>query len=75
MDSELLREGRLLDIIDDQWREDRLPYEDIGVPQQELPEAEPDNGQGEETIREQEQKWLDLALDSMHEQQQAVNNS
>ncbi|KAE8583680.1 hypothetical protein XENTR_v10020624 [Xenopus tropicalis] len=32
MDSEVLRDGRILDLIDDAWREDKLPYEDVTIP-------------------------------------------
>lgn len=32
MDSEVLRDGRILDLIDDAWREDKLPYEDVAIP-------------------------------------------
>ena len=44
MDSEVQRDGRLMDIVDQAWREDELPNEDVAVPQMELPELEPDNG-------------------------------
>ena len=38
------------------------------VPQQsELPEAEQDNGGSTESVKEQEMKWTDLALQSLHE--------
>ncbi|KAK6168519.1 hypothetical protein SNE40_021032 [Patella caerulea] len=62
MDSELQRDGRLMDVIDEEWRKDTLPVEDILVPVMELPEAEPDNGPSLETRLEQEQKWTDLGL-------------
>lgn len=26
------RDGRILDLIDDAWREDKLPYEDVAIP-------------------------------------------
>lgn len=32
MDSEVLKDGRILDLIDDAWREDKLPYEDVAIP-------------------------------------------
>ncbi|XP_027862006.1 anaphase-promoting complex subunit 13 isoform X1 [Xiphophorus couchianus] len=32
MDSEIQRDGRVLDLTDDAWREDRLPYEDVSIP-------------------------------------------
>ena len=68
MDSEVMRDGRLMDIVDQKWREDKLPNEDVAVPQMELPELEPDNGHNNETLKEQEQKWTDLALGTLHEQ-------
>ena len=33
MDSEYVPDGRLLDIVDDAWRKDKLPHDDIAVPQ------------------------------------------
>ena len=65
MDSEVMRDGRLLDIVDDEWRWDRLPHDDITVPQVELPDVDIDNSM--ETIKEQEQKWADLALQNLNE--------
>ncbi len=68
MDSEVQRDGRMMDLVDQAWKDDKLPNEDISVPQMELPELEPDNGPSNETLREQEQKWADLALGNLHEQ-------
>uniref|UniRef100_A0A9J8APB7 Anaphase-promoting complex subunit 13 n=1 Tax=Cyprinus carpio carpio TaxID=630221 RepID=A0A9J8APB7_CYPCA len=56
MDSEVLRDGRVLDLTDDAWREDRLPYEDVTIPLSELPESEQDNGGSTESVKEQEMK-------------------
>ena len=71
MDSEVRRSGRLMDIVDEDWQTDRLPVEDIIVPQMELPELEPDNGTNvngnQETLREQEQKWTDLGVSTSHD--------
>lgn len=67
MDSDVTRNGRLIDIVDSKWREDKLPDEDIAVPLLELPDPEPDNSNINETLREQEQKWTDLALHRLHE--------
>lgn len=39
-DSEVRIDGQLLEMIDDEWREDKLPEEDVEVPQEELPETE-----------------------------------
>uniref|UniRef100_A0A672SR49 Anaphase-promoting complex subunit 13 n=1 Tax=Sinocyclocheilus grahami TaxID=75366 RepID=A0A672SR49_SINGR len=52
MDSEVQRDGRVLDLTDD----------DATIPLSELPEAEQDNGGSTESVKEQEMKWSDLAL-------------
>lgn len=61
MDSEVKRRV-LIDVVDSSWQLDKLPDEDIAVPQMELPELETDNGNTNETLREQEQKWTDMGL-------------
>lgn len=75
MDSEVMRDGHLMDIVDDKWRQDKLPDDDIAVPLLELPDPEPDNGNTNETLKEQEQKWSDLALGNMHEPPPQSNNT
>lgn len=75
MDSQITRDGRLMDLIDDKWREDQLPEEDIAVPQLELPEIEPENGPTTETLKEQEQKWADLGLSALHEHPPTTTSS
>ncbi|CAG2187452.1 APC13 [Mytilus edulis] len=75
MDSEVCRDGRLMDLVDEEWRKDKLPMEDINVPQMELPELEPDNGPTNETLTEQEQKWTDLGLSVLHEQPPTTTNN
>ena len=67
MDSDFVRDGRLIDIVDVAWMQDKLPDEDILVPQMELPEQDQDNNGTQESLREQEQKWNDLALHVVHE--------
>lgn len=74
MDSQVAVEGRLLDIVDAGWREDRLPSEDICVPPSELPDPEADNGDSHMTLKEQEQKWGDIALGVLSEQHQSFPN-
>ncbi|XP_038271935.2 anaphase-promoting complex subunit 13 isoform X1 [Dermochelys coriacea] len=74
MDSEVQRDGRILDLIDDAWREDRLPYEDVAIPLNELPEPEQDNGGTTESVKEQEMKWTDLALQYLHENVPSTGN-
>lgn len=66
-------EGRLLDIVDDAWKKDKLPEEDIAVPLSELPDPEADNGNNGESIREQENKWIDLALNQLAESNSTTN--
>lgn len=70
MDSQVTVDGRLLDIVDDAWRKDELPIEDITVPLDELPDPDADNGDTHLTVKEAEAKWNDLSLNLMSEQQQ-----
>jgi len=72
MDSELQREGRLILLVDKQWCEDikELPFEEIAVPVIELPDPEPDNGNPNETLKDLELKWNDLALNRILNNQQ-----
>lgn len=65
MDSQPLAEGRLLDIVDNKWREEVLPFDQILVPADKLPDPEADGGDSHLTLSEQEQKWSDLALSSL----------
>ena len=44
-----------------------MPEEDIEVPLSELPDPEADNGNTGESVREQENKWTDLALSQLAE--------
>ena len=53
---------------------DQLPEEDIAVPTSELPDPEADNGNTGESIREQENKWTDLALNQLAESNTAASN-
>ena len=74
MDSQVARDGRLMELVDEKWRDDKLPMEEVAVPQMELPEIEPDNGPTNETLKEQEQKWSDLALSALHDQPPTTSN-
>ena len=40
MDSEVGIDGCLIDIIDEDWVQDKLPMEDVEVPIEELPDTE-----------------------------------
>lgn len=58
-------DGLLLEIVDDEWRQDELPHDQILVPVEKLPDPEADNGDPHLTLNEQEQRWTDLALTSL----------
>ncbi|KOB67840.1 Uncharacterized protein OBRU01_19201, partial [Operophtera brumata] len=47
------RNGRLIDIVDDEWRAEQLPHEDILVPLEELPDPEADSADSHLTLKEQ----------------------
>jgi len=64
-DSQYQPDEFLVDLVDDDWRKDRLPDDDVMVPVMELPEPEPENGKSQETLAEAEQKWTDLALNAL----------
>ena len=66
MDSQVQVEGRLLDLVTDEWRKERLPLDDINVPVSKLPDPEADNGQTE-SLRQQESKWTDLDLNTIQD--------
>ncbi|ESO09947.1 hypothetical protein HELRODRAFT_72771 [Helobdella robusta] len=68
MDSQITRRRLLIDIVDQDWLKDTLPNDDVVVPIMELPELENENGNTQETLKEQEQKWTDLSLVSLNEQ-------
>lgn len=63
MDSLAPTEGYLIDIIDAEWRVDKLPDDEILLPLDKLPDLETD--QDQTSLKEQEEKWLDLALSAL----------
>ncbi|KAJ6641207.1 Anaphase-promoting complex subunit 13 [Pseudolycoriella hygida] len=65
MDSQPAANGYLLEVVDNEWRQDELPFDHISVPSEELPDPEADNSDPLLTMSEQEQKWNDLALSSL----------
>ncbi|XP_037092957.1 anaphase-promoting complex subunit 13-like [Pollicipes pollicipes] len=73
MDSQAPLEGRLIDIVDEAWRRDTLPEEEIAVPLYELPDPEPDNSGAVESLRQQEHSWTDLSLQRLAEQRQPTD--
>merc|ERR1712038_1720517 len=75
MDSQFQVDGRLLEIVDDTWKKEKLPEEDIAVPIAELPDPEADNGAQGESMKEQESKWTDLGLNQLAESTNANASS
>lgn len=77
MDSQWQREGRLILLVDKQWKEDikQLPNEEIAVPVMQLPDPEPDNGNPNETLKDLELKWTDLALNRITTREQNHSNN
>ncbi|XP_063919239.1 anaphase-promoting complex subunit 13 [Zophobas morio] len=69
MDSSVSVDGYFVDLIDDKWRSDKLPQDDITVPIYELADPEADSGDIHLTLKEQEQKWTDIALSALSEHQ------
>lgn len=67
MDSVVQSEGYLVDLVDDTWRADKLAEEDIQVPSHELTDPEADSSDVHLTLKEQEQKWNDIALSTLSE--------
>jgi hypothetical protein len=67
MDSQIQVEGRLLDIITDDWRKEKLTMEDIPVPLAELPPQESDSATPTESVRQLNNKWQDFNLSSLAE--------
>ena len=68
-------DGRLLEIVEDAWKREKLPEEDIAVPMAELPDPEADNGAQGESMKEQENKWTDLGLNQLAESTNANANA
>lgn len=69
MDSQVSVDGYLVDLVDDTWRSDTLPEDDIAVPAWELSDPEADSGDIHLTLKEQEQKWSDIMLTTLSEYQ------
>ncbi|KOB66719.1 Uncharacterized protein OBRU01_20858 [Operophtera brumata] len=55
------RNGRLIDFVDDEWRAEQLPHEDILVPLEELPDPEADSADSHLTLKEQSMQTEKIA--------------
>ncbi|CAH3143902.1 unnamed protein product [Porites lobata] len=77
-DSELSyahRDGWLLELIDEAWHMDKLPNDEISVPEFELPPVDDSDHNGiTDSVKEQEQKWTDLGIQQLQESQQNSGN-
>ncbi|XP_050296743.1 anaphase-promoting complex subunit 13 isoform X2 [Anthonomus grandis grandis] len=67
-DCDVQIDGHFVDLIDDEWRADSLPEDDIEVPLYELSDPEADSTDSHLTLKEQEQKWTDIMLSLLSEQ-------
>lgn len=67
MDGTLSIDGFMVDLIDDEWRCDKLPTDDIEVPAHELSDPEADTADSHISLKDQEQKWTDVNLNSLIE--------
>lgn len=65
MDSQPPADGFLLEIVDNEWREEQLPSDHIWVPTEKLPDPEADNSDSLLTMSEQERRWTDLSLSTL----------
>jgi anaphase-promoting complex subunit 13 len=70
MDSVYIRDGILIDIVDKDWMLDKIPFADIGVPLEELPDSEFNdlNGHSTQTLKEIEMKWTETGLHRLLDQ-------
>lgn len=70
MDSVYIRDGILIDIVDKEWMLDKIPFADIAVPLEELPDSEFNdlNGHPTQTLKEIEMKWTETGLHRLLDQ-------
>ena len=64
MDSQYMRDGFKVDIIDKDWILDKIPNANVNVPIEELPDTELNdlNAHHAQTVREMEMKWSENGL-------------
>ncbi len=63
----LARPGRSVSLVDEEWQKDSLPFDDISVPADQMPDPDSESGpppttRTQETAKDSEKKWTDLAL-------------
>ncbi len=70
MDNVYVRDGILIDIVDKDWMLDKIPFPDISVPNEELPDSEFNdlNGHSNQTLKEIEMKWTETGLQKLLDQ-------
>eukprot|EP00118_Oscarella_pearsei_P020853 m.230471 g.230471 ORF g.230471 m.230471 type:complete len:74 (+) comp40059_c0_seq44:285-506(+) len=58
-------EGRLIDIVNEQWKKEKLSSEEISIAEEELPLQDDDLDESDfvESFKDQEKRWKDLAKD------------
>ena len=56
------RRARLIDIVDEEWKQDELPSNDIPVPEDELPSHNDTDVTATDGLLDQEHRWNDIGL-------------
>lgn len=67
-DSFYVLDSHLVEVVDKEWAKDSLPADDIAIPQIELPDPDPEDGNAETSLKAIEKKWADLALQRISNQ-------
>lgn len=68
MDNEYLMESHLVEVVDKDWAKDSLPADEIAIPQIELPDPDPEDGNAESSLKAIEKKWADIAIQRISNQ-------
>lgn len=65
MDSNPIVNIHLHRLIDDQWRKELLAFDEISVPEKELPDPEADANDPYLSLNQLDSKWTELALSNI----------
>ena len=61
-------ESHLVEVVDKDWAKDSLPADEIAIPQIELPDPDPEDGNAESSLKAIEKKWADIAIQRISNQ-------
>ena len=56
------RRERLIDVVNEEWRNEKLPNYDISVPEEVFPSQSDTDVTSADTIQDNEHKWTDTGL-------------